>query len=354
MQLKQESRPPEVINATTAGICERDRFDYWHGVVCKAIVELDPQPFGTVRFDASLNSVILDGMAISRIRASAHRVSRLPAAISRSEAETLIFNFVVRGEALVEQDGRTVHLRSGDGAVCDAERPYKLRFEERFDVASIRIPRAAFAQRASRIHRVTAVSLANASQLCPMLFAYAASFSETASQLGASSSEKALQNFGDLLRAVVDEAILGIPLPLSEYRATALLRVKEYVEQYADEHQFDAAQVAAQLKLSPRYINKLLQAEGISLSRFIWKRRIERAAASLSDPSLKGETVSDIAMRHGFNDLSHFSHAFRDRFGMSPRDYRAKSQSTGEDRVGAPSRYRTVAQDLQLPPNEAG
>lgn len=324
MQLKQESRPPEVINATTAGICERDRFDYWHGVVCKAIVELDPQPFGTVRFDASLNSVILDGMAISRIRASAHRVSRLPAAISRSEAETLIFNFVIRGEALVEQDGRTVHLRSGDGAVCDAERPYKLRFEERFDVASIRIPRAAFAQRASRIHRVTAVSLANASQLCPMLFAYAASFSETASQLGASSSEKALHNFGDLLRAVVDEAILGIPLPLSEYRATALLRVKEYVEQYADDHRFDAAQVSAQLKLSPRYINKLLQAEASSLSRFIWKRRIERAAASLSDPSLKGETVSDIAMRHGFNDLSHFSHAFRDRFGISPRDFRAK------------------------------
>ena len=63
----------------------------------------------------------------------------------------------------------------------------------------------------------------------------------TASQLGASSSEKAIQNFSDLLRAVFDEAVLGVPLPLSEYRATALMRVKEYVEQYADKHRFDAA-----------------------------------------------------------------------------------------------------------------
>ncbi|GLH77117.1 transcriptional regulator [Bradyrhizobium sp. SSBR45G] len=328
MQPKQECRAPEVIHATTAGLCERDRFDYWHGVVCKAIVDLDPQPVGRVRFDASLNSVITDRLAISRIRASAHRVARLPAAIARSGDETLIFNFVVRGEALVEQDGRTVHLRAGDGAVCDAERPYGIRFEEPFDVASIRIPRSTFAQSATRIHRVTALSLAKISQLCPMLFAYAVSFSETASLLGASSSEKVFQNFSDLLRAALDEAVLGVPLPLSEYRAAALLRVKDYVERHADDHQLDASQVAIALNLSSRYINKLLEAEGLSLSRYIWRRRIERAATSLGDPHLKGETVSDIAMRHGFNDLSHFSHAFRDRFGISARDYRARAKGS--------------------------
>jgi AraC family transcriptional regulator, positive regulator of tynA and feaB len=326
MQSKQVSLAPEIIAASTSGICERDRFDYWHGVVCKAVVDLDPQPLGQVRFDASSNSVMWDGMAVSRIRASAHRVSRLPSAIARSGADLLVFNFVVRGEALVEQDGRTVHLRAGDGAVCDAERTYKLRFDESFDVASIKIPRSAFAQSTSRIHRITALSLANVGQLCPMLFAYAVSFSETASRLGTSSSDKVFRNYRDLLRAAIDEAVLGAPLPLSEYRATALMRVKEFVEQHADSYQLDAARVAIELKLSPRYINKLMEGEGLSLSRYIWKRRIERAAASLVDPHLSGASISETAMRHGFNDLSHFSHTFRDRFGMSPREFRAKER----------------------------
>lgn len=43
----------------------------------------------------------------------------------------------------------------------------------------------------------------------------------------------------------------------------------------------------------------------------------------LLDSSWAHASISTIALAHGFNDLSHFSRAFRDRFGMSPRGYRA-------------------------------
>lgn len=326
MQSKKVLLRPEVVTATTSAVCERERLDYWRDVVCKTVVDLDPQPLSDVRFNASLNSVIWDGMSVSRICASAHRVSRLRSATARSGAEVLIFNFVVRGEALVEQDGRTVHLRPGDGAVCDAVRDYKIYFDESFDVVSVRIPRAGFFQSPGRIQSITARSFAVTTQVCPMLFAYAVSFSETASRLGAVSSEKVFHNFGDLLRATVDETVLGVALPLSEYRAATLMRIKDYVERHADNHLLDTAKVAQKLSLSLRYINKLMEAEGLSLSRYIWARRVERAANSLSDPHNKGRTLSDIAMRHGFNDLSHFSHAFRHQFGIPPKDFRAKAQ----------------------------
>lgn len=80
--------------------------------------------------------------------------------------------------------------------------------------------------------------------------------------------------------------------------------------------------MASTLKLSPRYINKLFEADGTSLSRYIWRRRIERAATDLRDPAMRALGISAIAMALGFNDLSHFSRVFRQRFGMSPRDYR--------------------------------
>ncbi|MGX1349592.1 AraC-like DNA-binding protein [Bradyrhizobium elkanii] len=37
---------------------------------------------------------------------------------------------------------------------------------------------------------------------------------------------------------------------------------------------------------------------------------------------MRARGVSQIAMDNGFNDLSHFSKAFRMKFGLAPRDYR--------------------------------
>jgi AraC-like DNA-binding protein len=67
---------------------------------------------------------------------------------------------------------------------------------------------------------------------------------------------------------------------------------------------------------------RLVEAENTSLARYIWRRRLERAAIDLRDPARESLGISAIAMAHGFNDLSHFSRAFRQRFEMSPRAYR--------------------------------
>ena len=75
--------------------------------------------------------------------------------------------------------------------------------------------------------------------------------------------------------------------------------------------------------LSSRYINKLFEAEQSSLGRYIWRCRLERCAARLRDLAWAHRSISEIALEHGFNDLSHFSRAFRQRLGQSPREYRA-------------------------------
>jgi hypothetical protein len=56
-------------------------------------------------------------------------------------------------------------------------------------------------------------------------------------------------------------------------------------------------------------------------------------------------SISDICFRWGFNDPAHFSHAFRDQYQMSPRQYRQQaneaSQQTLRKRIqrGWPSGY---------------
>jgi AraC-like DNA-binding protein len=323
------------ILASTAGLDQHDKFGYWQDVVCRALVDLECRPVSGMAFEASVEGSCLEGLSVARIEASAHRVERRSSAISRASEESLIFNFVLSGVAMAQQDGRSVVLRAGDGAVCDAQRPYSLRFDDAFKILTIKMARSAIAHRAGSIHRITATSFGESSQMCPILFGYLVSFSKQASLLPPAASEKVARNFTELLAAALDEVILASPLPLSEYRATALMRVRDFVERHLDVCELDTSMVSTALNLSPRYINKLFEAENTSLTRYIWRRRLERAAADLQDPARAGLGISAIAMAHGFNDLSHFSRAFRQRFDLSPRAYRASGIAPGTSTASA-------------------
>jgi AraC-like DNA-binding protein len=53
--------------------------------------------------------------------------------------------------------------------------------------------------------------------------------------------------------------------------------------------------------------------------RWLTGKRLEYAAVLLRDPELQ---VTQVALQCGFEDLSHFSRAFKARFGSSPARFR--------------------------------
>jgi AraC family transcriptional regulator, positive regulator of tynA and feaB len=115
------------------------------------------------------------------------------------------------------------------------------------------------------------------------------------------------------------------PVTLSRNRSILLLRIKDFVERNLSAPGMSAAMVASGVRLSPRYINDIFKDEQTSLMRYVWSRRLENCRKDLLSQSRTGQRVSDIALRWGFNDLSHFSRAFKQSFGHSPRDYRLRN-----------------------------
>lgn len=92
--------------------------------------------------------------------------------------------------------------------------------------------------------------------------------------------------------------------------------------------QLSADDIAIRHRLSPRYVRKLFEGEGTSLSDFMLAQRLERAHRMLSDPRQAGSTITAIAFEAGFNDLSYFNRAFRRRYGATPTDVRSAAQRT--------------------------
>jgi AraC-like DNA-binding protein len=73
--------------------------------------------------------------------------------------------------------------------------------------------------------------------------------------------------------------------------------------------------------VSARYVQILFAEMATTPSAFIRSRRLELAAQRLAETG--SVTITDVAYAVGFNDLSSFCRAFRQRFEVSARDYRA-------------------------------
>jgi AraC-like DNA-binding protein len=82
------------------------------------------------------------------------------------------------------------------------------------------------------------------------------------------------------------------------------------------------AAIAAQLHTSVSTLHRAFAGEPCSIAEWIWVQRLDAVRADLGDPALRHRTISDLAFAWGFVDASHFSRAFRARFGRTARDVR--------------------------------
>jgi len=104
--------------------------------------------------------------------------------------------------------------------------------------------------------------------------------------------------------------------------------IKNHIHQHLASPQLSAQSIADALHISKRYLYHIFQAEEVSISRYIWQKRVEQCRLALADPRNQHRSITEIAFSWGFNSNPHFSRLFRECVGQSPRAYR-NSLKTG-------------------------
>jgi AraC-like DNA-binding protein len=106
-------------------------------------------------------------------------------------------------------------------------------------------------------------------------------------------------------------------------RAARMRSIKAEIARNLQDGDVSAAALARGQGVSPRYIQKLFEQEGTTLSRFVLGQRLARVHRMLTDPRQADLTIAAIAYEAGFGDLSTFNREFRRHFGATPSDIRA-------------------------------
>ena len=140
-----------------------------------------------------------------------------------------------------------------------------------------------------------------------------------------------LQLKAELLQIVTLLFASGFVREPEESRAASGNRQQiKAVLQYISEHCGEKIRVAELADLSgfseSYFMSFFRQYVGMSCVRYINHCRIQKAAHALEETSLP---VMEIAMDHGFDNVSYFNLQFRREFGMTPREFRGRQRQGG-------------------------
>jgi AraC-like DNA-binding protein len=124
-------------------------------------------------------------------------------------------------------------------------------------------------------------------------------------------------------------------------RAGVLQRVWRTIEAGLSDPSLSLGKVAAVQGLSTRYVQKLFEESGQSFSSYVRRRRLEQCRADLINPINADVSIITTCFQWGFNDAATFSRAFREEFGVSPREYRRTHAARAMPK-GTPPRFRSL------------
>lgn len=301
------------------------QFDFWREELCHTFVELAAERPSAGDFGGLIRHFALGPVGIVRVTADAHCVARTRAEIARSREDCYFANLQLSGMARTRQRGADRTASAGDMVLIDTRDPFSVLHEEPFDLICFKLPHGLLRPELRQSHPEPLPLALAAGGHARILRGYANAILEEAPDDLAAAGAMLADNLIALIAGAINASTAGSLTAgrLGQHQAERLHAVRAYLEANLANPDLSLADMVDRFNLSPRYIQKLFAATGSTFSHTLLIRRLDKIAAALRRPELRGRSITETAFLYGFNDFSYFSRSFRKRFGKSPRDYRS-------------------------------
>jgi AraC-like DNA-binding protein len=313
---------------TTDALRERDRFPMFCEEMFRGVIGCDIEDHGSTGFRGALEIRRAGPVIIAKIETTPADIIR-DACHMRDGNDAIVVQLWRQGAAHLTQGRRENEVKACEGIVLDNTKLGRLCVQEASRVWCLTIPRNAIARLRPNVNRLAGTKLRDDLSL-RLLFGYLEG--TLAQELG---NHRATRLFGNHLVDLVALALAGEDEALEDrdgIRAARVAAILQAIATQASDRGLNAASVAAQLGITPRYVHVLLEQSGQTFTQHVLQKRLEMAAALLSDDAGQERKVADIALAVGFADLSHFNRAFRRHFGDTPSGVRASATLGGSRR----------------------
>lgn len=300
-----------------------DGFDYWHHVTCRNYSLTECRNVLDGHFSSHITIRKIGALAISDISVetmpgNAIAVSRSPADIRKDPRDYFMLWLMLDGQVGVEQRRHSAIMRAGDLFTYDQSQPFSLDFEHWSRALMVTIPRPLLTSRLPTVHRFAGRRISANPSLAALVGSLITSLyhldDEMDDDVASRISESALD-------------ILSVALESNVESASGLTRhdrqlegAKRYILAHLGDPELNVRSITKAQDMAQRTLYRLFADEGTTPMRWLWQQRLARSYKALSEG--KVTKVTDVALSHGFGEVSHFSRSFKTAFGRSPRTFK--------------------------------
>ena len=266
------------------------------------------------------------GIEFALVDAAAHEISGKY--LEQPDAIWLVL--VLDGKAQLIHDTQCNDLESGDIAYGPCRTEATMRFPTDFRVLHVSIPRLTLSPRVFAPLSLKIGYLRARSGIDHIFAGMLRALAETLEDIASSQLRPVELALTEFLIASLggEKTVFGLG-GAAGARASHLHRICQSIETMLSDPVLNLNYVAQVHGVSTRYLQKLFTGADISFSQYLRSRRLERCRADLISPLHSQLSISEICFRWGFNGSAHFSRVFRNKYNVSPREYRRDSGTEG-------------------------
>lgn len=302
----------------TQALPKAQRYAAWRDAICDVYVHVDvkatrPEDYRGFIREAKFGEVVLTDILLSE-----QRIRRNNMHISQLDKECYYIQLVHRGNISVVQRGETHRSNAARGAIFSAAEQYELYGHGEVRSFYLELPRDEFAQRFPRERIPVSASLNTAQGLGRIATEFCASLAAEGTKLGDGMRAGLGSQLMDMLAFTLLASEGDMPAAEGAVKKARLLSVQQWIEAHITDPRLTLERIAGANGMSLRYLHVLFEACEMSVSEWIWNRRVQLAYDALARAD--GRTITSIAFDCGFSSSAHFSTMFRRKYGVSPRD----------------------------------
>ena len=300
------------IRYSTEQVSVHQRFEYWNDVILRHCIPSDGKPLAEGRFDGELAVREVGLVDVCTLTSTLHHWERKSRHLRMGPDDDFWLGYIQGGYGQLEQGGRKASLVSNDLVLYDAAQTFRFSIGGKNNHL-IRIPRHLLAGKVAVSHALTATVLdVSRPGVIPLR-----------EMICQAAQTPVLVNNSDVAsrfsQTMLD--LLMLSLELQDHNTVSserdlFVRMRNYISRNLTNPELSVENIALAHYVSVRTVTRTFARHQKTPAAVIWQERLQASRNALEQGRVG--SVSEAALDYGFSDFTHFSHAFRKAFGVTP------------------------------------
>jgi AraC-like DNA-binding protein len=268
------------------------------------MLRVDLEPARDATFEACMMSLALPGLQIIEASSTPAKISRTGQYLADGNDDAVLA-INRRGSVIVSSGGREQSLLENEAILLTGNEPTSFHRTSMGQSFTLRVPRAMLASSIVDTDEAVMRVIPGARGALRLLTEYTHLLFESGVTLDSQLLNLSVTHIHDLLALTIGPTTdFAETARTRGLRAARLKLAKSHIIEHSHRRDLTVASIAAHLSVTPRYVQRMFEADGTTFSEFLVGQRLARAHRLLCEPGSLHTAISTIAYDAGFGDLS--------------------------------------------------